>query len=175
MQRGELMARSMIDRYRRWFEYERDAHAKVLASFETVPVDRRGAPEFRKAVALFAHIVAARRMWLARLGVIPAASGPLFPDDCDVAEVAADWREVERFWADYLAGGNDEAIAQEFEYRSLDAGRFRNRIEDILTHLFGHSWYHRGQIAMLIRAAGGDPAVTDLIYWCREPVPDADH
>ena len=59
---------------------------------------------------------------------------------------------------------------RELEYQSLDAGRFRNRIEDILTQLFGHSWYHRGQIAMLIRAAGGEPAVTDLIFWCREPI-----
>jgi hypothetical protein len=23
---------------------------------------------------------------------------------------------------------------------------------------------------MLVRAAGGEPAVTDLIYWCREAV-----
>jgi hypothetical protein len=28
-----------------------------------------------------------------------------------------------------------------------------------------------GQIAMLVRAAGGEPAVTDLIYWCRESAP----
>ena len=26
------------------------------------------------------------------------------------------------------------------------------------------------QIAVLVRAAGGTPAVTDLIYWCRQPV-----
>jgi uncharacterized damage-inducible protein DinB len=51
-----------------------------------------------------------------------------------------------------------------------DAGRFRNPVEEILTQLFGHSWYHRGQIAVLVRAAGGTPAITDLIYWCRQPV-----
>jgi uncharacterized damage-inducible protein DinB len=58
----------------------------------------------------------------------------------------------------------------EIEYQSLDSGRFRNRVEEVLTQLFGHSWYHRGQIAMLVRAAGGEPAVTDFIFWCREPV-----
>ena len=57
-----------------------------------------------------------------------------------------------------------------FEYQSLDAGRFCNCIEDILAQLFGHSSYHRGQIATLVCAAGGEPAITDLIYWCREPV-----
>ena len=73
-------------------------------------------------------------------------------------------------WADYLARLEDTELGRVVEYQSYDAGRFRNRVEDILTQLFGHSWYHRGQIAMLVRAAGGEPAVTDLVYWCREPV-----
>ena len=75
---------------------------------------------------------------------------------------------VRKSWADYLARADDGELARVCEYQSLDAGRFRSRVEDILAQLFGHSWYHRGQIAMLVRAAGGEPAVTDLIYWCRE-------
>ncbi len=168
------MTSDVIGHYRRWFEYEQDAHAKVLASFESVPADRRASPEFRKAVALFGHIVAARRMWLSRLGVIPAAPGSLFPENPDVKQVADAWREAQKSWQSFLAGADDAALAREFEYQSLDAGRFRNRVEDILAQLFGHSWYHRGQIAMLIRSAGGEPAITDLIFWCREPVEQAD-
>ncbi len=166
------MANEKIDLFRRWFEYEQDAHAKVFSSFESVPEGKRSAPEFRKAVALLAHIVAARHIWLGRLGEIPAVSGTLFADvqTVDIARVAADWKRVSGLWAAYLASLNDLAIERELEYQSLDAGRFRNRIEDILTQLFGHSWYHRGQIAMLIRAAGGEPAVTDFIFWCREPI-----
>ncbi len=114
-------------------------------------------------------MVAARRVWLTRLGVIPAAAGSLFHEP-DVARVAADWQEVQGLWSDYLSRLDDAAIGRAFEHQSLDAGRFRNRVEDILAQLFGHSSYHRGQIAVLIRAAGGEPAVTDLIYWCREAV-----
>jgi uncharacterized damage-inducible protein DinB len=167
------MATEGISRYRRWFDYEQAAHAKVLASFDSVPTERRETPEFRKAVALFAHIVAARRVWLGRLGVIPTAPGTLFPDDPQLARVAETWREVQELWRTYLASADDAALAREFEYQSLDAGRFRNRVEDVLAQLFGHSSYHRGQIAMLIRAAGGEPAITDLIFWCREPVSGA--
>lgn len=164
------MAAGVIERFRRWFEYERDAHARVLKSMETVPPERRDGPEFRKALAVSAHIIAARRLWLARLGVIPPRPGALFPEDATLESLAPEYQEVERHWTDFLAGLDDEAIEREFEYRSLDAGRFRNRVEDILAQLFGHSSYHRGQIAMLVRAAGGEPAITDLIYWCREPV-----
>jgi uncharacterized damage-inducible protein DinB len=171
------MSENMIGNYRRWLEYEDDAHAKVLASFETVPDDRRGSPGFRRAVTLMAHVVIARRMWLARLGVIPTPTtgvSSFFPEDAEVAKVAADWDEVRRFWSEYLAGLDDEALDRELEYRALDGSRFRSRVGDIFAQLFGHSWYHRGQVAMLIRAAGGEPAITDLIYWSREAVPDAE-
>jgi uncharacterized damage-inducible protein DinB len=164
------MPTTLIDRHRRWFAYECDAHAKVFASLQTVPPDARTKAEYRKAVGLMAHIVMARRVWLGRLGTTPPVSGSLFPDDPDALRVAEEWEDARRLWIDYLAALDDADLGREFEYQSLDAGRFRNRVEDILDQLFGHSSYHRGQIAMLVRAAGGQPAVTDLIYWCREPV-----
>ena len=94
----------------------------------------------------------------------------MFPDKAELAEVSSDLRSVQELWSRYLASLTDEELARTIEYKSLDAGRFRNRMEDILTQLFGHSSYHRGQIATLVRAAGGEPAATDYIYWCREPV-----
>ncbi len=41
-------------------------------------------------------------------------------------------------------------------------------VEDILTQLFGHSWYHRGQIAARVRELGGEPAATDFVFFTRE-------
>lgn len=164
------MARHMSERYQRWIDYERDAHAKVVRALETVPLDRRSSPEFRRAVMVLGHIAAARRIWLFRLGVVPDAPRELFPETAQLADVVAELHAIENRWADFLSRADDEQLGRFCEYQSLDAGRFRNRVEDILTQLFGHSWYHRGQIAMLVRAAGGEPAVTDLIYWCREPV-----
>jgi uncharacterized damage-inducible protein DinB len=162
---------SDVDRYRRWFEYEQDAHAKVVRSLEGVPADRRNGPEFRRAVGLLAHIAAARRIWLWRLGAIDRPPDSIFPETADVAAVAEELRALQQRWADYLGGVTDADLDRTFEYRSLDGRRWRNRVEDVLTQLFGHSWYHRGQIAMLVRAAGGEPAATDLVYWSREPLP----
>jgi uncharacterized damage-inducible protein DinB len=165
------MGREVAERYRRWFQYEQDVHAQVLSSLQTVPADRRDGPEYRKAVALFAHIVAGRRIWLFRLGVAPSPAGPLFPENPDLDAVVSEWESVRKSWADYLARADDGELARVCEYQSLDAGRFRNRVEDILTQMFGHSLYHRGQIATLVRAAGGQPAITDFIFWCREGIP----
>jgi uncharacterized damage-inducible protein DinB len=164
------MASSLIARFRRWFEYEQDAHQKVIASLESVPADQRSSAEFRKAVDILAHISGARRMWLTRLGIAPPISGNPFPTDAKLADVVEQLRAVHELWNGYLAKLTDADLERIFEYQSLDAGRFRNRVEDILAQLYGHSWYHRGQIAMLVKRAGGVPAVTDLIYWCREPI-----
>src|SRR5688572_30147505 len=117
------------DRYRRWFDYERDAHAKVVASLETVPEDRRSAAEYRKAVDLLEHIVGARRVWLYRLGVAPGPpDNGLSPEGLGLAEVAARLAEVQAEWADYLARLGDADLDRVFEYQSYDAGRFRNRV-----------------------------------------------
>jgi len=164
------MSQEKVSQYRRWFDYEKDAHAKVIRSLESVPAEGRTAPEYLRAVSILAHIAAARRMWLGRLGVGPPFTGQFFPEGLELAQVKAQWNEVERLWTGFLGQLTDERMTQTFEYQSLDSGRFRNRIEDILAQLYGHSWYHRGQIAMLVRAAGGEPAATDLIYWCRESV-----
>ena len=86
------MAREVLERYRRWFEYEQMAHAKVLSSLNTVPTERRNTSAYLKAVALFAHIVAGRWLWLHRFGSAAAPPRPLFADNAGLEEVATQWR-----------------------------------------------------------------------------------
>lgn len=77
---------------------------------------------------------------------------------------------MEQLWDEYLQRQTDDQISLVLEYESFDSGRCRSLIEDILAQLLGHLWYHRGQIASLVKAAGGQPAATDLIYWSWELV-----
>ena len=149
------------EEYRRWFEYEKDSHQKVLASLNAVPAQLRSSPGFHKAVDLMAHLIAARWLWLYRFGVATEAPREMFPENVPLDDLPRRSSERESAW-----------IARVFDYRSLDAGWFRNTIGDILTQLFGHSWYHRGQIAAMIRSLGCDPAVTDFVFWTREPIPE---
>ncbi len=158
------------ERYRRWFEYEKDSHARVLASLDSVAGDMRSSEAFQKAVSLMAHIVAARRLWLFRLGVAKEAPSEFFPRGLSVPDLSTRVEEMQTEWLRYLNGLTEGELARVFEYRSLEGEWFRNSVEDILTQLFGHSWYHRGQIAALIRSIGGEPAATDFVFWTREPI-----
>lgn len=158
-----------IESYRRWFEYEKDSHEKVMASLNATSDEARSSELFQKAVDLMAHIVAARRMWLFRFGV---SNQPveLFPRNVDLAELPALIDAMQKEWSSYLDALNETELARSFEYQSYEGPRFSNTVEEILTQLFGHSWYHRGQIAMALRSIGAEPAVTDFVFWTRKPV-----
>jgi uncharacterized damage-inducible protein DinB len=167
------MTEKTANSFRRWFEYEKDAHRKTLESIRGVPSQLHDTDDFKKAVDLFAHILAARLMWLYRFG-ISNESAELFPKPTDLSALPLLLETMEASWSTYLSQLTDAELARIFEYRSYDGSRFRNSIEDILTQLFGHSWYHRGQIAQLIRRLGAEPAVTDFVFWTREPVKEID-
>jgi uncharacterized damage-inducible protein DinB len=165
------MSRDRVENYRRWFAYERDSHRRVLASLETVPSDLPENPSYQRALSIMGHVIAARQMWLFRFGVSPNRPASLFPTGVSFADLSGQLEAMEQSWADYLDKLTDEELGRAFEYQSLDAGWFRSVIEDILTQLFGHSWYHRGQIAMLVKSSGGEPAITDFVFWSRESIP----
>ncbi len=158
--------KSLADRFRRWYEYERECNAKSLEMLASVPADRRTSAEFEKAVGRMAHLVAARQRWLSRLGhwtTPPSAPFPQVGLDALPAQVA----ETEAAWADYLGRLDDAELARVIEWQALDGRRYRWDVEGILTQTFGHAWYHRGQIAQLVAALGGKAVDTDYIFFCK--------
>ena len=165
--------RRLSDRFRKWFDYEEDAHQKVLASLETVPESRRGEKGYQKCLDLLGHIAAARGLWLYRMGVAkngPASYEELFPEGLTLEEARARIEEMHRAWEPYLEGLDDAELARVFRYRAIEGDALENPVEDLLAQLFGHSFYHRGQIASLVRELGGEPAVTDYVFWTRRAV-----
>jgi len=163
------MTDRMAEQYRRWFRYEEESHSKVLASLEAVPEDLRGRP-LQKAVDLFAHVVAARMLWLSRLAPGIQRPAEIFPREVRLSELARSITDMQTAWSRYLARLDDAELDRVLQYRSLEGTEFRNTVEDVLTQLFGHSLYHRGQIAALVRSMGAEPARTDFVFWAREPV-----
>ncbi len=158
--------KTLADRFRRWYEYERDCNAKSLEMLASVPAGRRTAPEFQKAVDRMAHLVAARRRWLYRLGHLPEAPG-LFPQGTKPEELPALVADTEAAWVAYLERLDDRELARQLEWEAADGKRYRWDVEGILTQTFGHAWYHRGQIAQLVAALGGKAVDTDYILWCQ--------
>ena len=52
-------------------------------------------------------------------------------------------------------------------YRNSSGTAYQTPVRDVLSHLFTHAHYHRGQIARAVREAGHEPVWTDFIVYAR--------
>lgn len=158
--------KSMADRFRDWYEYERDCNAKTIAMLESVPAEKRGTPEFQRSIDKMAHLVSARRRWLNRVGHWPDLPA-IFPKGTRCEELPKLIADTEAAWVAYLRNLTDQDLVRTFEWHAVDGKRYRWDVEGMLTQVFGHAWYHRGQIATLVADLGGKAVDTDFIFWCK--------
>ena len=162
------MINPLIDQYRRWFAYELGAHRTTLDSLRSVVEERHGSDEWQRAVRLYAHLITTRQVWLFRMGGLADEPKDYFPEGKSVEELAAMAQESAAAWTAFFENLTDAELSRIYDYVRSDGVAFRNSVDDTLAHLFGHSFYHRGQIAALVRAMGGTPAATDYIFSVRE-------
>jgi uncharacterized damage-inducible protein DinB len=154
----------MAEELSRFFRYELWANRRVLESLQ------QSAPP-AKAVELFAHVLAAQEVWLARLHGQDTSALAVWPDislgDCQTA-----LKRLETSVQTYVESLNEDILETRIAYRTQRGDRFENTPREILTHLAFHSHYHRGQIAARLRDAGLTPVNTDFIQYVRaEPEP----
>ena len=118
-------------------------------------------------VRLFAHVVEAERVYLARVRGEDPWPQDFWPDLSRDACATLAAELPERYGA-FLAGLSDADLTSSVRYRNSRGDEFHTPVGDLLTHVFMHSAYHRGQIAAAVRRAGGEPAATDYIAFTRE-------
>jgi uncharacterized damage-inducible protein DinB len=151
----------------RMFAYDHWANRECLAAMQAAGLVS-GDIVSRDAAGRMAHILSAQKLWLERI-LEQAQSMPVWPDstinDC---MMMADG--VASAWQDYLtrAGTSEGFLGEKVEYRNTRGEPWSSRVEDVLLHVLFHSSYHRGQIALQMRAAGHQPAYTDFIHAVRQ-------
>lgn len=160
----------MYERFRRLFRFEEDANAKVLASLGSVPPANRVRPEFARAMTIFGHILEARTIWLARLHGPAPAPVNMFPQGLTLEDASKRSARADDAWRDWCGHLSDAKLRQSIDYVNSEQRRFRVKVEDVLGHVLMHSAYHRGQIAMLVRQCGGEPAATDYVIFARDSI-----
>lgn len=135
------------------------ADERALAAVRAAPT---ADPRLRE---LYAHILGAEHNWLCRMsGVPPRVSvwPGLTIEECET--LARDnHTELHGIVNELSRTQLDRAVT----YRNSAGLEFTSTVEDILLHVALHGTYHRGQIAMGLRAGGFTPQATDYIAWRR--------
>jgi uncharacterized damage-inducible protein DinB len=116
------------------------------------------------ALRLFAHIAAVEHLWYSRIQGVPAAHA-VWPTLSATDALAIAEQHANLF--EQLVNEGDATLRRNVAYRNSAGRAFRNTVEEIVTHVTMHGSYHRGQIARIIRASGGDPPYTDYIQFMR--------
>ena len=146
---------------RKSFEYDDWANKEVLKSLERLS----GSGE--RVLQLYSHIAAAQNIWCARLHHQDTSGFAVWPS-LNLKECADQLEILHQQWKRLLNDITMKELVEHVVYRNTKGQEFKNTVQDILIHVINHSSYHRGQIAAEVRKAGGTPAVTDYIVFCRK-------
>ncbi|MGZ3865941.1 MAG: DinB family protein [Bacteroidia bacterium] len=112
----------------------------------------------------FMHIADAEHIWYSRLTDTPADK---LPTKLGIGIEAVAYEDQKMI--DFIESKDDAYFAQSTTYKTIKGDPFTNNNFAILTHLFNHSTFHRGQIVTMIRNSGftGHIESTDFISYER--------
>lgn len=148
------------DDFLRMFTYDHWANRECLRAIQATGLTTG------VTVGRIAHILSAEKLWLERLRN-EKQTMPVWPTST-LQECAALSDEMASEWRNYLTTLAPGTLNTVIEYRNSKGDSWSSRVKDVLTHVFMHSAYHRGQIALEMRLAGMQPAHTDFIHAVRQ-------
>src|SRR5215813_789400 len=139
------------------------SHRKLLAyeawaNQEAATALLRAVKPPERARRIMAHIIGASWLWYSRLvkQPSPVTVWPAFDTDA----LSAELNKLHHVWEKYLATLSPGQLTTKIDYVNSKGEPWTSTVEDVLTHLFMHSAYHRGQIALLLRMDDHEPAYT---------------
>jgi len=157
-----------IKDFLRMFAYDYWANRECLAAM------RAAGSVSPDTVGRMAHILSAQKLWLERI-LKQRQSMPVWPVST-IEHCVALADEMSSAWRSYLMQFTTQlgtqlppaSLDDQVEYRNSKGEPWSSRVEEVLTHVLFHSAYHRGQIALQMRASGMEPAYTDFIHAVRQ-------
>jgi uncharacterized damage-inducible protein DinB len=149
----------VTDHLRRLFRHLDWADARALEALRSAP---EGPP---RALEIYGHVLGAEHVWLTRLEHLPASTAVWPALDLDQCERLA--AENHLGFTHFMDGLDPGDFAREVAYTNSAGLSFKTPIDDILIHVALHGCYHRGQVALLLRQGGAEPAPTDYIAFVR--------
>lgn len=142
------------------YAYDSTVNRQVLDLLRDTPQ----AP--KRTRQIFAHLLAAKKVWMMRLQDQDFSVINLWPElSLDQCETLIE--QNGHSYAHYLRGKTDRELDVEVVYKNSKGAEFHTCIRDILMHVLIHGGHHRGQIAMIVRESEGEPVNTDYITYIR--------
>jgi uncharacterized damage-inducible protein DinB len=160
----------------RLFEYNVWANHRLLRAAATLSVE-----DFKRDVlaashggvrGTLAHILFAEWIWLERWKGVSHTRGIDEGEFADVVALRDRWTLIERHREEWLGGLRAESLGEIVHYRTIAGVAYQAPLGHLVQHALNHSTYHRGQVALMLRALKVRPVATDLVLWDRTRGPE---
>ena len=146
------------------YDYTAWANARILERAGQISDEQFlavGGRDYGSIRDILVHMVFAQWLWLRRSqGESPRAHW----DPAEFPSVAAlrdRWAEVARATAAFIAGLDDDRLAQEIHYTTTGGVVRTQPLWEMLVHVANHGTQHRSEVAYLLTQAGHSPSDLD--------------
>lgn len=141
------------------FKYENWANARMLESISLLkePDD--------KILDLMSHILLVQMVWYSR--IMGIAAPPVW-DKKSLQQCKEMYEVNKKILTPFIEKQTKDTLNTIIDYKNTKGQPFSNTITQILTHLFNHSTYHRGQIVERLKGKLPQLPETDYIVFLRE-------
>jgi uncharacterized damage-inducible protein DinB len=119
----------------------------------------------QRALDLYAHVLGTEEVWLSRI-MQRTPREKIWPD-LTLERAAALAAENASALRALLESLSPDELQRKVAYSNSAGVAFESTVEDMLLQVVLHGCYHRGQVALVVRGAGAEPAPTDYIAFIR--------
>lgn len=154
------------------YEYDRWANHRILQAASALSGEeftRDLGGSFHSVRDTLVHIIGGEWIWLkywtdppqssANLTALRTRKDALFNPDAfpNLVAVQSKWEEVAKEQTEFVNGVTNELLQTMLPFRATEV-----RLAHLMQHMANHSTYHRGQVSLMMRQIGAQPAATDF-------------
>lgn len=150
----------MVKHFNNLFEYDLWANKRVIE------VISKGNMIDTKSELLFSHILNSQQIWYSRILGCPMDQTPWdiipYQSFTEISQLIND------HWKTLLKEKEAKSLRKTIDYKNISGDKYKNTLEEILTHVLNHSTYHRAQISAHLKSSGKNPPITDYLAYARK-------
>jgi uncharacterized damage-inducible protein DinB len=154
---------SLLSKYNIWANIE---VCKWLTQLTEEQFERSLASSFPTIKATITHIIAAESIWLQRLNKVLPTNWIGNNDLGTKVDIIQLWNKTSLDLNHFCDNIPNEKLLEVIKFYRLNGEENSLSIQEMCTHVFNHSTYHRGQLVTMFRSVGfTEVSPTDLLIY----------
>ncbi len=148
------------------------ANQKIIDVILSLPEEKQKAEvpsSFNSLHKTLLHMWDAESIWWQRMKLLERFVRPSDNFKGTTRDVVNGLLSQSRLWEGWVSNVSELMLEHVFEYRNDKKEQIKMPIWQMLTHVFNHGTYHRGQLINMLRQLGIEKLPqTDFAAWCRK-------